>query len=204
MNASNRQTIDTYNLAVDKYIDSSPQTISRELQVWIDDNLSHINSDAKILEIGSGFGRDAEYITSHGYTVEMTDASQSFVDHLKNNGHAVRLLNIITDAIDSGYDIIFADAVFLHFTEQELISVLNKTYQALKDGGRLAFTLKVGDGEETTTRKMDAPRYFHYWQQPQIEALLFTAGFSEIYIKSDNDFRGIDKPDWLYVNAVRH
>jgi len=203
MNVSNRQTIDTYNLAISKYIDASPQSISRELRAWIDENLSHLNTDAKILEIGSGFGRDAEYMASHGYIVEMTDASQSFVDHLKDNGHTAQLLNIITDEIDSGYDMIFADAVFLHFTEPELISVLAKTYQALKDGGRLAFTLKVGDGEETTTRKMDAPRYFHYWQQPQIETLLFAAGFSEVYIKSDNDFRGVDKPDWLYVNAVR-
>ncbi|MEP7204846.1 MAG: class I SAM-dependent methyltransferase [Candidatus Saccharibacteria bacterium] len=203
MNTTNEETIEAYNQAVDKYIKGSPQFVSDELKVWIDSNLSQLSKNAKILEIGSGSGKDADYFASQGYTMELTDASEGFVEHLKHKGYTARKFNVLLDDINSDYDMVFADAVFLHFTKEELVAVLNKTFQAVKSGGRLAFTVKVGNGEESTARKLDYPRYFNYWQEAEIEVMLKASGFSEIYIKSGNDFRGEQKPDWLYINAIR-
>lgn len=203
MNVTNKETIEAYNRAFDKYIEESPQFVSDELKLWIDDNLSHLDKSAKILEIGSGSGKDANYFASQGYSMELTDASDGFVEYLNRTGYVARRLNILVDDIQSNYDMIFADAVFLHFTEEELMFVLYKSYKAIKDGGRLAFTLKVGDGEESTNRKLDAPRYFHYWQKAEIEKILKNVGFSNVYINAGDDFRGEDRPDWLYISAIR-
>ena len=98
---------------------------------------------------------------------------------------------------------IFADAVFLHFTEPELRLVLNKVHEALKPTGRLAFTLKAGEGEESTIRKMDGPRYFHFWLEDEITQILQETGFSEVTITTDEDFRGKGRPDWLHITALR-
>lgn len=203
MQTTNPQTLATYNTKVQTYIDTSPNEVFGPLQVWIDSNLDALSKDAKILEIGSGTGKDAKYIASKGYTMELTDASQGFIDYLRSEGLEARLLNAIEDDLGENYDMIFADAVFLHFTEPELRLVLNKVHTALNPIGRLAFTLKAGEGEESTTRKMDAPRYFHFWLEEEISQILKETGFTEVTITTDEDFRGEGRPDWLHITALR-
>ncbi|OJU87543.1 hypothetical protein BGO17_00920 [Candidatus Saccharibacteria bacterium 49-20] len=203
MQTTNSQTLATYNTKVQTYIDTSPSEVFGPLQVWIDVNLDALSKDARILEIGSGTGKDAKYIVSKGYSMELTDASQGFIDHLRSEGLEARLLNAIEDDLGKNYDMIFADAVFLHFTEPELRLVLRKVHTALNSTGRLAFTLKAGEGEESTTRKMDGPRYFHFWLEDEITQILKETGFSKVTITSDEDFRGEGRPDWLHITALR-
>lgn len=203
MQTTNSETLATYNAKVQTYIDTSPQHVDGKLQEWIDSNLDALNKNAKILEIGSGTGKDAKYFISRGYTIQLTDASLGFIDYLQREGFDARLLNVLEDDLGSEYDMIFADAVFLHFTESELITVLKKVFEALRPGGRLAFTLKEGSGEESTMRKMGAPRYFHYWQENEITKILNDAGFNDILITTDGDFRGDGHPDWLHITAIR-
>ena len=203
MNTTNEETLDAYNRAVTIYLEKSPQVVSGQLKQWIDDNLSSLEQTAKILEIGSGTGKDAAYFASQGYNVELTDASEGFVKYLREQGYSARILNALSDDLGTDYDMIFADAVFLHFTETELRIVLRKCLDALRKGGRLAFTLKAGKGEESTAQKLGHPRYFHYWQAEDIRELLAASGFSDIAISSDKDFRGEEKPDWLHINAIR-
>ena len=203
MQTTNAQTLATYNAKAQTYIDTSPQYVDGQLKVWIDSNLAILSKDARILEIGSGTGKDAKYIASKGYSMELTDASQGFINHLRTEGFEPRLLNAIEDDLGANYDMIFADAVFLHFTEPELRLVLGKVNAALNPTGRLAFTLKAGEGEESTTRKMDAPRYFHFWLEEEIRQILQETGFREVTITTDEDFRGEGRPDWLHITALR-
>lgn len=160
MHDANNLTVVGYNQTVSKYIETTPQKVDGEIKNWIDKNLSKLNKSAKILEIGSGTGRDADYFASCGYTLELTDASQGFVDHLNKIGKKARLLNAITDDLGTGYDMVFADAVFLHFNRMQLKVVLEKVYGALKPSAHIAFSVKAGSGEEITERKLDVPRYF--------------------------------------------
>lgn len=203
MNDSNDRTVISYNQAVARYINTSPQIVDGDLKVWIDKNLEKLGSEPKILEIGSGSGKDADYFASKGFAMELTDASQGFVDHLIKTGKKARLLNALTDDFGAGYDMIFADAVFLHFNREQLNLVLGKVYASLKSNGRLVFSLKAGSGEETTERKLDAPRYFCFWEADEIKELLIKAGFTEIEIELIGDYRGNVRPDWLLINAVR-
>jgi predicted TPR repeat methyltransferase len=203
MNSNNKQTVDTYNSTVLKYIQESQQVVEGGLRQWIDENLAKLDKSAKILEIGSGSGKDADYFTSQGYSLELTDASQGFVDYLIKNGKQARILNALTDDFGTNYDMIFADAVFLHFNPEELKVIIRKAYYAIKSGGRLAFTLKVGKGEEITSRKLDSKRYFCFWKQDEIEELLSAVGFVQISSKVVDDYLGKARPDWLLISAVR-
>lgn len=203
MNDANDQTVASYNQSVTKYIDTSPQVVDGDLKAWIDKNLGKLTGVPKILEIGSGSGKDADYFTSKGFDMELTDASQGFVDHLIEAGKKARLLNALTDDFGTGYDMVFADAVFLHFNRDQLDLVLGKVYASLKTNGRLVFSLKAGSGEETTERKLDVPRYFCFWEADEIRKVLTNAGFSKIEIESIGDYRGDARPDWLLIDAVR-
>ncbi len=83
MGETNRKTLDTYGLAAADYIANSPQTVEGYLQQWIDACFVDIPQDAPILEVGSGGGRDADYLEGNlGFTnLDRSDASPAFVEH---------------------------------------------------------------------------------------------------------------------------
>ena len=202
MNDVNQQTIQSYDDHVQDYIDNTPKELSDDFRAWLDGNLNVLPAAAKILELGSAFGRDADYMESKGFSVERSDASKGFVKLLHDQGHSARLLNAITDVWGEGYDMVFADAVLLHFNRDETGAVAHKAFQAVRPGGRFVFSLKRGDGDELSTQKLGAPRYFCYWQPEAIEHVLHDAGFSIVQFTHSDDYRP-DKPQWLLVSAIR-
>lgn len=133
----NDTTLQSYESHIQEYIDGTPQEVSGHVKEWLDEALSLVPKDGHILELGSAFGRDAAYVEGEGYQVQRTDATQGFVDMLNQQGHNARLLNAITDDFGSGWDLIFANAVLLHFTPKETEVVLKKVHDALTEKGCL-------------------------------------------------------------------
>lgn len=199
---TNKQTLEAYDKGAAMYAANQRAGMSDEVRTWLEVMLAGLPKAAKILEIGSGTGRDADYVESLGYAVERTDGSQGFVTYQQAAGKPIRLLNILTDTLNTSYDLIFANAVFLHFTEEECAGALQNTHDALRANGRLALSLKRGSGEETTTEKLNAPRYFRYWEPESVTALLEGAGFTNIQIAINDDWRE-DKPQWLFITAIK-
>lgn len=190
----NKRTLETYNNGVQQYINNTPQVVDGAVKKWLDTLFEGVQEDARVLEIGSAFGRDASYIESNGYSVQRTDAASGFVDYLRQNGQKADILNVLTDTIDEGaFDVIFADAVFLHFNEEEFTVGLKNVHAGLSHGGRFGLTLKNGDGEEVSRQKMNDERYFKYWREAELTSALANAAFKIISIHTTMD----DK--WLHI-----
>ncbi|MCR6630670.1 MAG: class I SAM-dependent methyltransferase [Magnetospirillum sp.] len=147
MTGANRETLRSYEDRVREYIDGTLQVVTGEAKDWIDAALANLPSGARLVELGSAFGRDAAYVASRGFDVECTDAVPGFVSHLRAHGFNARLFNALTDDLDGRYDLILANAVMLHFDRGEFALVLGKLLRSLKSGGRFAFSLKRGQGE---------------------------------------------------------
>lgn len=192
---NNEKTLQAYEINVNTYVEQTPQIVSGEIKQWIDRALGFITKDATVLELGSGFGRDANYIQSLGYTIELTDGAASFVALLQGMGYKARVLNLLTDTIGGSYSMIFANAVLLHFSPQELKEILEKLHQSLLPSGILAFTVKQGNGQDWEHEKLNAPRYFCYWQPDSLRALLSTCGFKIEELSESSDAK------WLRVIA---
>jgi len=178
----NDVTLFTYERCAERYIENTPDTVSDSLKLWLHAALAGFSIFTDILEIGSGGGRDADYVEDFGYEVRRTDAAMSFVRLLRAQGHEAERLDILIDPVGSQYDLILADAVFLHFTPEQLQTVLRKCRQSLKPGGRLAFTVKTGGGGGFSNEKLGEPRYFQYWQLPDLAEQLVTAGFATLVV----------------------
>lgn len=195
---NNERTLETYNNGVQQYIDNTPQVVDGAVKKWLDALFAGVQYDARILEIGSAFGRDARYIESMGYSVHRTDAATGFVDYLRAKGEHAEMLNVLTDSINEGfYDVVFADAVFLHFNEEEFLVALKNVHLGLSSQGRLGLTLKNGDGEEVARHKMNDDRYFKYWRKPELVRTLSEAAFKVVSIDQAMD----DK--WLHLIAEK-
>lgn len=200
MSETNNRTVESYNAHIQEYIDGTPHEVSGVVKDWLDGSLADVPKDARILEFGSAFGRDAEYLAGLGYTVECTDASTAFVDLLQQNGFDAKVLNAVTDELPQGLDYVLANAVLLHFTRDEASQVIAKVYDALNANGKFAFTLKQGEGEGWSEEKLGAPRFFRYWTEPQIREVLESTGFGDVEISGN---KATANATWLQIVAKK-
>lgn len=192
----NSRTLQSYQDKTQEYVDWTPQ-IDDVIKEWLNESLALIPKDGKILEVGSGFGRDAEYVRDKGFDIECSDAVPNFVDLLQKKGFKTRSLDLLNDEIDGAYDMVLADAVLLHFSPEESESVTKKVYKALNPGGIFALRMKQGDGPVWTEEKLGEPRYFYYWQPEDLKKMLNSCGFEWLHMTES--FTSHNNANWLHV-----
>lgn len=199
MNANpNQATLAAYNARIAEYVAGTPADIGPELATWINKALSRVPAGSVILEVGSGTGRDAAYIEARDFTIIRSDASEGFVAYLRAQGNTAILLDALTDDLGGPHNMVFADAVILHFTRAQAGEAFARIRRALRPGGVLACSLKQGDGEGWSSEKLGVPRYFCYWQPAPLSAALTRAGFRSI----DIDRTSLGSQAWLMVTAI--
>jgi SAM-dependent methyltransferase len=179
--ATGDATLHAYQAAAEQYR-AQTSTTSDAVREFLDRLVAAAPAGASVLELGSGPGHDAVALEERGLRVTRTDATPAFVEMMRADGHAARLLDIRTDEFGGPYDAVLADAVLLHLTRAEFAAALRKARAAVPDGGLLAITLKEGDGDEWHTRKLGLPRYFTYWREPDLRAELAAAGWQPLWL----------------------
>jgi cyclopropane fatty-acyl-phospholipid synthase-like methyltransferase len=201
----NNQTLHAYNANVDLYLKSTPAaygTPHKALKEWIDNALSYVKPGGTILEIGSATPRDAIYMRNQGFTVQCSDGAASFVDHLNAMGEPAVPLNIIHESTDKSYDMVFANAVFPHFTNEDAQKALTNIRDCLNPDGILAFNVKQGEGEEWVKEKMAEQRYIHYWQPHEIYEQVQNAGY-EVLLLEDGIEGDLPTHIWTRIIAQK-
>lgn len=177
------ETLETYENNLDRYLAGTPQTSTGDFKKFIDEYISTLPKKAYILELGSGTGRDANYIeTQIDVVIDRTDVVQAFIDYQKDSfGLDVQHLDARHLSSIQKYDSIFALAVLLHFSKEDCARVCKNIFNALKKGGSFVFRMKNKTGkvnEEISFHKMQRPRYFRYWTSGNFIEMLENIGFS--------------------------
>ncbi len=181
----------------------------------VTDNLNHfvdlVGTEARVLEIGSGPGRDAAALEQIGLSVRRTDISRAFVERLRAAGYLADQLDPLrddlTDTLRGGapYDGIWAGASLLHVARESLPTVLARLAAVTRPGGTLHMTLKEGDGAGWSVHgHVGAPRFFTYWREDPLRAHLTEAGWVVDEVRR-GDSTPVDRPSepWLVVFATR-
>jgi 2-polyprenyl-3-methyl-5-hydroxy-6-metoxy-1,4-benzoquinol methylase len=100
-----------------------------------------------VLEIGSGTGRDADFIESLGVLVRRTDVTRAFLDLMAERGKQADRLDVVTDELGGPYDGVLAMGVLIHVDRAQTDAVLRKIHAALKPGGAFLVAMRKGEGE---------------------------------------------------------
>lgn len=194
----NEKTLQAYETGSKAYIEATSKVVSGEMREWLDRFRIVAHVDDRILEVGSGQGRDADYLESYGHTVIRTDAVQSFVDYLNKRGREAYQLNLLEEGLpEKEFGAVLANAVLLHFTTDQCVLAIDKIIQTLKPGGTFAFSMKYGRGEEWSDHKTGAPRYFNYWQTEELEQLIEARGLELVEMERTTDGK------WLHIITRR-
>ncbi len=176
-------------------------------------------SNFTIIDLGCGFGRDTLYFSSLGHHVLAVDYSYSMIHHGKTIAPNAHYLNMDMRSlknllIDQSVDGIWAHASLSHLPKDDLVTLLKGLYVAIKVGGVLYFSVKIGTaGEvvEADTRyvpkenEQDICKLYSYYTSSEVVELVSNSGWEVLKI-GESDLRELsDYPthSLLYVFATR-
>ena len=190
-----------YDLAAGAYRDatSTPNDLHRRA---VDDFAAALGPGTRVLEIGSGGGRDAMLFEAAGLAVRRTDVTPGFVALLRDDGHDADLLDPLTCADDDlarggPFDGVWASASLLHVARADLPVVLARLASVTRPGGLLRMSLKEGDGEGWSVHgDVALPRMFVYWREQPLRDVLAGAGWRVERVDHADGNRG---ESWLGV-----
>jgi len=192
-----RTTLASYQANVEKYLASLAPAPAQPGADHLAQFAALLPAGAQVLEVGSGPGRDADDLESRGLLVRRTDATPAFVDRLRRLGHRAELLDVLTDELGGPYAGIWASAVLLHLDRDQLAEVLRRCHAAVEPGGLLGFSVKECYGERGTTEKLDAPRYYVYWQLEPLLELVRRCGWQPVWTSRATGTWA----NWLYLTC---
>jgi 2-polyprenyl-3-methyl-5-hydroxy-6-metoxy-1,4-benzoquinol methylase len=151
-------------------------------------------SGASVLEVGSGTGRDADYMETLGAHVRRTDVARAFIDLQAERGKQAELLDLLTDELGGRYHAVLAMCVLIHVDRARADAVLHKVAAALLPNGAFLVSVREGASEQADAR------HITYWRRDEFAARLTEAG---LHVEWDS--RDVDSADetWLTFLARR-
>lgn len=204
--STDRETVWSYDTVAAEYDAEAavmPEWVAAEMDAFV----TELGGSGRVLEIGSGGGRDALELEKRGISVRRTDISEGFVELLRKSGFEADLLDPLTeDLVDpqrpgTSYD--GACACLIHVAREDFGTVLARLAEGTRTGGRLHASVREGEGEDVSTHgSAAAPRRYveTYWREPTLRSALTDAGWIVSEIR-----RCVGKPHdrWLSVRATR-
>ena len=100
--------------------------------------------DSRILDFGCGSGRDTKYFLEKGYRVEATDGSSELCK-LASAFTGIEVKEMLFQDLDASgkYEGIWACSSILLLSKKELLPVIRKMCDALKDNGVIYTSFKL-------------------------------------------------------------
>ncbi|NNM83882.1 class I SAM-dependent methyltransferase [Candidatus Parcubacteria bacterium] len=178
-----KRTIDTYNLLAKEYDEETVGFWERFPRTFIDKfaELSH----GRVLDIGSGPGRDGLILKDKGLEVVCIDASSAMVELSAARG----LESIMGDFTalpfpSESFEAVWAYTSLLHVPKSGIATALAEIGRVLKHQG--IFGLGLIEGDEEMYRESSGigrSRWFSYYDKEEVDALLQQHGFTTLYFE---------------------
>lgn len=159
-------TISYYDNNAEKYFF---ETSNANMQTSYDLFLKNIKKGSYILDFGCGSGRDSKYFLNNGYRVKAIDASKEMCTLASTNIMQEVIHSEFKDLNDKNtFDGIWACASLLHISKKELLIVIKKMIEALKEEGYMYISLKNGTGEEIDSKG----RFYSYYTKKEFDDII--------------------------------
>ncbi len=188
-----QKTIDYYDREAQNWSDAHGGNERESYWQREMDKLHELLPGGKVIEIGSGAGKDASALIRMGYDYAGTDASKGLIEVAKKRNPEAIFMNAAVDELDfpdDSFDGFWAAAVLLHIPKDRIDEALQSIKRVIKPGGYGFISMKAG-AEERTDPQTD--RWFAFYSQAGFGEALEKNGF-EI---ADKETRKGEKDTWL-------
>lgn len=185
-----------YERNAQQYFES---TVDADMSALYERFLAYVPTGGRILDAGSGSGRDTLAFLKRGYDVNAFDKSPALATlstHLTGVRTQVKGFEHLEETLR--YDAIWSCAALLHVPENDLPGIMIRMTRALRPGGALYVSFKHGRGERLA---VDGRRFTDLDEPGLRDLIESTSGllFGEIWITHGEDnFKGHGS----WVNAI--
>lgn len=160
------KTIDYYDCNADAYFRT---TVGANMIPICDKFLRLIKPEGKIVDVGTGSGRDLKYFLEKGYSAEGIDLSQEMCKRVAAySGGKVTCTDICEWHPAEKYDGVWANASLLHLPVNEIEKFILRLPEILETGGVAYISMKSGieNGYD------DEGRYFSDFTEDRVQQIL--------------------------------
>lgn len=165
------------------------------------DRFEKLLPEGKVLEIGSGGGRDAKELIAKGYDYTGTDISQGLLEEAKKANPGAKFLQQSVYDLDfpkNTFDGFWASAVLLHIPKGRIDEALGRLHSVIRNNGVGFISIKQGEGQKIEEDEPDMTerriRLFAYWQDEEFREALKRNNFEVV----DTGFKPMsERTKWL-------
>jgi len=165
---------------------------------------SYLPPHSKILDLGCGPGRDAQYFVEKGHEVVGVDISPQMIALARES---VPKAQFFVSDIESFHldpesvDAIWASASLLHVSKQAIPNVLANLYRILKPGGIFYVSMKKGAGDEIKAdqRYGGVEKFWNYVSEDELAHLLTKHGFHILEQETQKKLTSYQTHPWISV-----
>jgi len=195
-----KKTIETYEQMADLYNSLYPYVNKENIDFFID----KLNGD-KILDIGCGSGRDAEYFANKGLDVIGIDLSNRFIEISQAKVPKAKFIKMDMRNINfpvNSFDGIWSMASILHIPKLEVKDTIIKFREVLKTNGIIYISVKLGEGEKFVKRDRykGLEKFFAFYTESEMSDLLENCGFEIIKLSL---YKVPKQATWIDVFAIK-
>lgn len=179
-----QKTIDTYNKMAKEYDDETSGFWEFFPRSFFDKFIKSVKG--KVLDIGSGPGRDGLILKENGLEVVCLDASQAMIQLSSDRG----LNSVVGDFTNlpftnKSFNGAWAYTSLLHIPKKDTYKAFDEISRILKKDGILGLGLMEGESEGYRENLgTDMPRWFSFYTKEEVEKLLKEHGFNILYFET--------------------
>ena len=195
MSKENKKTLEAYQKVAKNYLNNEslvslkyPEAVSRvskETRTFIKETFKNVPKGSKVLEVGSANGHKAKFIQELGFNVTASDVADDFLNAIRDNGLEPVKFNLLEDDFIDTYQAIFCWRVFVHFTKEDALKALNRSYEAINNNGLFIFSTISRDCKNVSNEWIDFPdeyhlgmeRYFNYYSKEEMDEIISKTKF---------------------------
>lgn len=183
-----QKTVNTYNQLAKDYDQKTSDFWAKIPKTFFDKFLNL--TKGKVLDVGSGPGRDGLLFKQNGLDVVCLDASQEMIKLCSQKG-----LNAIKGDFkklpfeNNSFDGVWAYTSLLHSKKEEIDQSLKEIKRVLKKDGIFGLGMMEGDSQGYRQdfkgdSSLNQLRWFSYFSKEELEKILTNNGFKIIYFES--------------------
>lgn len=179
-----KKTIKTYDSLAKEY-DKETSGFWEQFPKTFFNKFIQLNGKTRVLNIGSGPGRDGLILRNAGLDVTCLDASKSMIKLSTECGLNSVLGDFNSLPFQSGeFDGVWAYTSLLHVPKSEVVIPLSEINRVLKFKGIFGAGFIEGDSESYKENLgVGKPRWFSYYKKEELENLLNNNGFKVVYFE---------------------